>query len=891
MSVFALDQKGQKAIAEEASLNLLDASHIEASTFSGVAKGAGMGLMKGGVRAGQLVGMAAATVPMVIDRVAGGDNMTGETLTDRYFGLLDEKVNRAADYWTPGHAEVGKAGQVLGGLSEIVLPMMVGGGNPVATATMVAGSQTAGTGVDLVNQGVDGKTAGVAATVQGASAYAGFKIPFLGSSLATRMASGVVGNVVTNAGAAAVQNKILTGAGYDEQAKQFDPANMEARAIDLLTGVVFGGFSHLAARRQIKPSDVDAVLTANNAKHFQSDTAPGAPASASSSAAHQSAMETALEQLAKGDPVSLGEAITSAEFVRRPESFSRDVVRSELPPDMRWAPSERLAQIASEQRRALRYDAPELNEYAALIEQRYGLPGGLINALKNAGEKSNSTQISPAGASGVMQFMPENLRKYGVADATDPVQMIDAAGRYLRDTMRQYGGNVDAVIADYNGGPRQARRVMNGESPKAAETVAYLDRVRAYMNRQDQPYVARQAPSEFAERTGRRYALDAEQRPTFEEGTAYPRESIADFYDQHVAKFEKGDKTPMPDVLFQIGRVDDATAAGLRDFLPGFNDGLREARISAQSIKHIHDQRPTITRALLQRLDDGTLYADEVLPNPKDRTRALVVLKNAAPTGESIPKHLSNVLEVSANGTGIDVVTAMSARDSSLQAARGLKEKMLAEKGDTASSGGAAFPSSSLVDAQAHQPHAAADFPTFAGDRGQSIAQPMMSAMDALRLRGTPFDISAELAKVGEFMSGRGLGELPPPEAMTPVFNALMRGVQEIGGNIERFSELMTRYADAAGRPESHGAAPHDLLTGAVDSMRSDPVTSMGAKTSPTMRAAAEAIMERPDLTIRLEDGTDISARDALMHNQADLAIAEADSKGFMAAVTCLLSH
>lgn len=131
--------------------------------------------------------------------------------------------------------------------------------------------------------------------------------------------------------------------------------------------------------------------------------------------------------------------------------------------------------------RTLRYDAPELDAFADEVEAKYGLPPGLVRALKNAGERSNSWQVSPAGARGVMQFMPQNIRQYGVTDPTDPYQMIDAAGRYLRDTSRQYNGNVPAMIADYNGGPRQARRVLAGQRPAAAETAAYLDRVTRYM--------------------------------------------------------------------------------------------------------------------------------------------------------------------------------------------------------------------------------------------------------------------------------------------------------------------------------------------------------------------------------------------------------------------------
>lgn len=137
-----------------------------------------------------------------------------------------------------------------------------------------------------------------------------------------------------------------------------------------------------------------------------------------------------------------------------------------------------LQTLSIEQRRALPYNAPELDGYAAHVEQEYDLPAGLINALKNAGERSNNGQVSPAGARGVMQFMPANLRKYGVTDASDPVQMIEAAGKYLRDTMRQYDGNVDAVIADYNGGPRQANLVKSGGQPTATETRDYVARVK-----------------------------------------------------------------------------------------------------------------------------------------------------------------------------------------------------------------------------------------------------------------------------------------------------------------------------------------------------------------------------------------------------------------------------
>ncbi|MBJ9686796.1 lytic transglycosylase domain-containing protein [Burkholderia vietnamiensis] len=140
-----------------------------------------------------------------------------------------------------------------------------------------------------------------------------------------------------------------------------------------------------------------------------------------------------------------------------------------------------LETLSIDARRALPYNAPQLDAYAVQAAQSAGVPPELMLALKNAGEKSNSGQVSPKGAAGVSQMMPENLRKYGVTDATDPMQALDGMAKYLADTQKQYGGNLQAMIADYNGGPKQAAAVLRGERPPANETAAYLDRVNDYL--------------------------------------------------------------------------------------------------------------------------------------------------------------------------------------------------------------------------------------------------------------------------------------------------------------------------------------------------------------------------------------------------------------------------
>jgi hypothetical protein len=197
----------------------------------------------------------------------------------------------------------------------------------------------------------------------------------------------------------------------------------------------------------------------------------------------------------------------------------------------------------------------------------------------------------------------------------------------------------------------------------------------------------------------------------------------------------------MPDVMFRIGTVDEQVAKELTTFLPGFNDSLREARISAQSVKHIHDSRPGIAREVLQRLDDGVLYADEVLPNPKNPQRALVVLREV-PSGSTKAKNGVTVLEVSASGKGIDVVSSMTGPDKSLKEARALKGAKMADL-----AGGAAVPSSSLSDGVNQQHHPAADFPKLSQDPAQSIAQPDNAASQpAAPGRRSKLDEAAQMA-------------------------------------------------------------------------------------------------------------------------------------------------
>lgn len=187
------------------------------------------------------------------------------------------------------------------------------------------------------------------------------------------------------------------------------------------------------------------------------------------------------DQIDPLDPANIAAATVMAGVMGAGAHGVRAVQSSRAARAGSLAPPADVTAMSVEQRRALPYNSPSLDAYAVAAAQRYGVPPELLIALKNAGEKSGSTATSPKGAQGVTQLMPRNQKKYGVTDPTDPIQAIDGAAQYLRDTSKQYGGNIQQIIADYNGGPPAAEAVRLGKRPPAAETAEYMDRVNAYL--------------------------------------------------------------------------------------------------------------------------------------------------------------------------------------------------------------------------------------------------------------------------------------------------------------------------------------------------------------------------------------------------------------------------
>lgn len=103
----------------------------------------------------------------------------------------------------------------------------------------------------------------------------------------------------------------------------------------------------------------------------------------------------------------------------------------------------------------------------------------LFRALVEAESSFNPTAVSPKGAYGLGQLMPDTARALGV-DPRDPSQNLDGAARYLLAQLATFK-DIDLALAAYNAGPH--RVVEYSGVPPFVETRDYIARIHRIRSR------------------------------------------------------------------------------------------------------------------------------------------------------------------------------------------------------------------------------------------------------------------------------------------------------------------------------------------------------------------------------------------------------------------------
>ncbi|CAJ0785058.1 Membrane-bound lytic murein transglycosylase C [Ralstonia psammae] len=131
---------------------------------------------------------------------------------------------------------------------------------------------------------------------------------------------------------------------------------------------------------------------------------------------------------------------------------------------------------------------PNVPTVEPLIRQaasKHGIDPALVKAVIAAESGFNPQAVSPKGAIGLMQVIPDTGARYGVTgDArrtaaqklADPKTNITTGVRYLSDLLRMFSGNLELVLAAYNAGEGAVQKHGN-DIPPYAETQNYVKTV------------------------------------------------------------------------------------------------------------------------------------------------------------------------------------------------------------------------------------------------------------------------------------------------------------------------------------------------------------------------------------------------------------------------------
>lgn len=113
----------------------------------------------------------------------------------------------------------------------------------------------------------------------------------------------------------------------------------------------------------------------------------------------------------------------------------------------------------------------DVEQYISEASRAYGVSADLIRAVIQQESSGNPNAVSPAGAIGLMQLMPDTAAEMGV-DPWNPRQNVMGGTKYLKQQLDTFGGDVSLALAAYNAGPGAVQKY--GGIPPYAETQNYV---------------------------------------------------------------------------------------------------------------------------------------------------------------------------------------------------------------------------------------------------------------------------------------------------------------------------------------------------------------------------------------------------------------------------------
>jgi len=124
---------------------------------------------------------------------------------------------------------------------------------------------------------------------------------------------------------------------------------------------------------------------------------------------------------------------------------------------------------------AWRQAAGPFAEVIGVVSERHAVDPALLTAMAQVESALDPLAVSPKGAGGLLQLMPETAHRFGVTDVFDAAQNLEGGARYITWLLDRYDGRTDLALAGYNAGEGAVDR--HAGIPPYRETQAYVRQV------------------------------------------------------------------------------------------------------------------------------------------------------------------------------------------------------------------------------------------------------------------------------------------------------------------------------------------------------------------------------------------------------------------------------
>ena len=123
----------------------------------------------------------------------------------------------------------------------------------------------------------------------------------------------------------------------------------------------------------------------------------------------------------------------------------------------------------------------DYEEIVAKYSSIYGVNPDLVHAVIKVESSYIADAVSPKGAQGLMQLMPETAKGYNVSNSLNAEENIKGGVHLLSDLLKKYDGDLKLVLAAYNAG-EQAVKKYNGVPPYK-ETIDYIEKIESILKK------------------------------------------------------------------------------------------------------------------------------------------------------------------------------------------------------------------------------------------------------------------------------------------------------------------------------------------------------------------------------------------------------------------------